>query len=57
MEIVLLAALGWIVTIVVQLFIIYQFYVLLKRFVIAAERQAGALERFEPGFAKHEDRY
>jgi len=49
MVIALLAVLGWIVTIVIQLFIIYQFYLLLKRSVIAAERQARALERFELG--------
>lgn len=55
MEVEILVVMGCIATIIFQLFILYQFYLLLKRFVIAKERQAGALERFAAGFTKPED--
>jgi lipopolysaccharide export LptBFGC system permease protein LptF len=35
------------------LFIIYKFYLLLERLVIAKEYQASALDRFAESFANH----
>jgi hypothetical protein len=41
----LFVAVLWVASVVVPLFIIYHFYLLLKRQVIAKEREARALEK------------
>ena len=55
MATVLFAVFCWGLAIAIQLFIVFLFYMLLKRFVIAAERQAKALENLERGFRKPEE--
>ena len=55
MATILFAAFCWGLAIAIQLFIVFLFYMLLKRFVIAAERQAKALENLERGFRKPEE--
>jgi hypothetical protein len=55
MATVLLAVFCWGLAIAVQLFIVFLFYMLFKRFVIAAERQARALENLERGFRKPDE--
>ena len=50
----LFVAMWWLLSLAVTLFIIYQFYLLTRRFVIASERQARALDHIAENFRNEE---
>jgi hypothetical protein len=50
----LLIVMWWALSLAVTLFIIYQFYLLTKRLVIANERQARALDHIAENFRTSE---